>query len=82
MLSEKEEAVLKKWIEWQAQASKTNALTAEMLSRIDTLKQSGLVTDAVLQNDTIYQELKMQHSIEEQKCDAPFKQFKEIVRSD
>lgn len=75
--------ILKKWIIWQKQASKTNDVSFAMDARQKALaiELGKPATYEDLQKDAQYQTLKAQHDIEAEKCEQPFKDFKSIVKT-
>lgn len=82
MLSETEENSLKKWLEWQKEASLTNTISVQMEQRQEALKTElgRPLTDTDLTTDLAWSALKVQHDNQASKCELPFKDFKEIVK--
>jgi hypothetical protein len=79
VLSNREELIIKKWLEWNSQAAKTNAISSLMEARQKELGAN--VTAEQLKQDSVYNELKISHDINAELCDKPFKEFKTLVKN-
>ena len=82
VLTAQEEIIIKKWVEWQSEASKTNKISTDMELRINELAKLGAVTEQTLLQDSTYQTLKGLHDEQAQKCEQPFKDFKKLARGE
>ena len=75
--------ILRAWVKWQKQASLTNDISFAMEARQKQLavELGRPVTNTDLLNDSQYQTLKANNDTEAAKCEKPFKDFKEIVKT-
>lgn len=80
--TEKEIEILKKWLEWNKEASLTNKISDLMTDRIKELQKTGEVTNERLLQDAVFQNLKTEHDTQAAKCEQPFKDFKKLARGE